>query len=745
MASMDKRQKTRKGAANISNPAMPDLVRQTQKVVMGGGLAAIVGLTLCAFGLAATLDREKLAQQERFLDAGLAEVIDAIPTGQSSSVIWDDAVLETRRDNQQWMQENLGEWMGDYFGFDATMVLNEQDQPIHVMRNGETATPVLSDVEQTAIRPLLGILRDNIRAASVGGILPYEAGAGLVGTVTVSLAGEPAVISIKPIVPSTSHVLLAAEQTYLHVAIQKIDAALLSRVSEHFELAHLVLVKDDIAAGRPLVGSNGENLGTLVWEIDRPAVELLQRLLPYGLVCGLVLVGIATWLLSRLKQTARRQRVAEERALYESLHDPLTGLVNRSRLDQVISMISADGEALALHVLDIDWFRSINDTLGNAAGDELLRQIASRLKSVSGPEGEVARVGGDEFAVLQRLKPGMDPSPLAATLLGLFEMPFVLAGDPLQVRCSLGVAAGETDLDRQELFRRANIALSRAKAIGRGRHVHFAQGMDELVRRRNRLEKDLRRALNQENEITVVYQPILAANGYTLSGAEALVRWRHPIEGNIPPDVFVEIAEDRGLIEGLGELVLRRACTCAVTTDLPWVAVNVSPVQLRSAAFFDLVLTVLAETGLEAHRLLLEITEGSLLENTGVAQVTLQRLRQRGIRIALDDFGTGYSSMNYLANYAVDKIKIDKSFVAQLTTSQQSRAIVKAIVSLAHAFKLRITAEGVETTEQRDHLAAIGCHEMQGFLFSRPLEQSAFIQYAGSLRPEAQQLTRKRA
>ena len=232
----------------------------------------------------------------------------------------------------------------------------------------------------------------------------------------------------------------------------------------------------------------------------------------------------------------------------------------------------------------------------------------------------------------------------------------------------------------------------------------------------------------------MVYQAILAADGYTLSGAEALVRWEHPVEGNVPPDVFIEIAEDRGLIEAVGEHVLRQACTSAMAHDLPWVAVNVSPLQLRSSAFCDRVFAILADTGLNACRLQLEITEGALLENTGAAQLNLQLLRHRGIRIALDDFGTGFSSMNYLAKYAVDKIKIDKSFVAQLATSHQSRAIVRAIVSLAHAFQLDTTAEGVETSDQRDHLAAIGCQELQGYLFSRPLDEAAFARYVDGLR-----------
>ena len=701
---------------------------------MGGGIAAVLALSISAYWVASALDAHNFERERRLLKVGLAEVIDAVPVGQESATIWDDAVRETRSGDLTWMQENLGEWMGSYFGFDAALVLDQHNAPIHVMRDETTLDPVLTSVEQVAIDPLVAQIRSDIAAASVDGILPYEEGAELGRMAIVGLAGEPVVISVKPIVPGSANLLLPADQVYLHVAIQKLDGALLQAVSEHFELNGLTLLQPGAdKMGESLIGSGGETLGVFVWESERPAMQLLGRLLPVGLGCGLVLMSLAFWLLGRLKQTAHRQKSAEERALYESLHDPLTDLANRDRLDELLTARMAEGPVV-LHVLDIDWFASINDTLGYAAGDDLLCEVSDRLMETVADTGSVARVGGDEFAVLQRLPVGTDADCLADRVMAEFDRPFVLAGESVPVRCCVGTAVSDGDVDGKELFRRANIALSRARSIGRGRRMQFAEGMDAAVLRRNRLEKDLRRAVTQPGELTVAYQAILAADGHTLSGAEALVRWQHPVEGNIPPDVFIEIAEDRGLIEAVGELVLREACACAVSCDLPWVAVNASPLQLHSAVFCERVFAILAETGLEPHRLQLEITEGALLENTGVAQITLQRLRHRGIRIALDDFGTGFSSMNYLAKYAVDKIKIDKSFVARLATSQQSRAIVRAIVDLAYAFQLDTTAEGVETTDQRDHLAAIGCQELQGYLFSRPLDQAAFALYVDELR-----------
>lgn len=708
-------------------------MRRAQWISVAAGLAAMLALCLSVFFVVSTVDARYLERERRLLLTGLAEVTDAVPTGQESATIWDQAVLETRAGNQAWMVENLGEWMGSYWGFDSALVLDESNKAIHVMRDGATLDPELTGAEQAALVPLIAELRSDIASISVDGIVPYEEAAELGRMAILSLADQPVILSVKPIVPSTANLELPADRAYIHVAVQKFDETLVTTIADHFELAGLTLLPASAgASGMPLVGTAGEMLGVFVWDSERPALQVLMQLLPLALGLGAALVILIFWLLSRLKQTARRQSTAEERALYESLHDPLTDLANRVRLDQLIVERLARGP-VGLHVLDICRFSAINNTLGNVAGDELLCELSDRLMAVVGTTGSVARIGGDEFAILQSLQADHNAAYQADRIMAAFDKPFTLAGEVVPVSCSIGTVTSDEDADGDELLRRAHIALSNARSFGPGRRAEFTEGMDAAVLRRNRLEAQLRRALEQPAELPVVYQPIFAADGQSLCGAEALLRWLHPVEGYIPPDVFIEIAEDRGLIVALGEHVLREACLCAVRCGLPWIAVNVSPVQLRSTAFCERVFAILAESDLEPHRLQLEITEGILLEDSVAATIALQRLRQRGIRVALDDFGTGYSSMNYLAKYSVDKIKVDKSFVAQLATSHQSRAIVTAIVGLAHAFQLDTTAEGVETAEQQDLLAAIGCKELQGYLFSRPLEREAFEQYARQL------------
>ena len=455
----------------ISTRGSLSSLRHTRRIVLGGGIAAVLALSVSAYWVASALDAHNFERERRLLKAGLAEVIDAVPVGQESATIWDDAVRETRSGDRTWMQENLGEWMGSYFGFDTALVLDQDNAPIHVMRDEATLDPVLTSAEQVAIEPLVSQIRSDIAASSADGILPHEEGAELGRMAIVGLAGEPVVISVKPIVPGSANLLLPADEVYLHVAIQKLDAVLLLAVSEHFELHGLTLLPPGVdQMGEPLVGSGGEALGTFVWESERPAMQLLGRLLPAGLGCGLVLMGLASWLLGRLKQTAHQQKSAEDRVIYESLHDPLTDLANRTRLDQLITAHMAEGP-IVLHILDIDWFASINDTLGYAAGDQLLCEVSDRLMEVVADAGSVARVGGDEFAVLQRLPAGTDAGRLADRVMEEFDRPFVLAGESVPVRCCLGTAVSDSDVDGQELFRRANIALSRARSTGRGRRM----------------------------------------------------------------------------------------------------------------------------------------------------------------------------------------------------------------------------------------------------------------------------------
>jgi predicted signal transduction protein with EAL and GGDEF domain len=318
-----------------------------------------------------------------------------------------------------------------------------------------------------------------------------------------------------------------------------------------------------------------------------------------------------------------------------------------------------------------------------------------------------------------------DVTALCERIIHAVSQPFELLGSAAFVGVSIGVAiAPEAGVDRAELMRKADIALYSAKAAGRNRFRVFAPEMDISIQRRREIETELREALAAGDQFCIQYQPLYAAADDSLTGVEALLRWKHPKHGLIAPGVFVAIAEEAGLIHAIGDWVLREACRAGVRWPGRRMAVNVSAVQFRSPRFAAKVLETLAETGLEPSRLELEITESVLLDMTELSAVTLTTLRAAGVRIALDDFGTGYSSLTYLQKYPVDKIKIDRSFIQNLESGGAANALVQAMVDLARAIGVDVTAEGVETAEQRDFLKKIGCTELQGYLLSRPMEAS---------------------
>ena len=419
------------------------------------------------------------------------------------------------------------------------------------------------------------------------------------------------------------------------------------------------------------------------------------------------------------------RQAAEERIVHMARHDALTDLPNRTmlreRLEYELKRVKR-GEGLAVLCLDLDNFKSVNDTLGHPIGDELLKVVADRLRSCIRDSDTIARLGGDEFAIIMTAVE--DPRAAVALAKRIRESitrPYHLDGHQLLTDISIGISLAPVDAAEPDLvLKNADMALYGAKADGRGTYRFFEPEMDARMKARRELEMDLRKALaNAEFELH--YQPLVNLETNAITGFEALLRWNHPVRGLISPAEFIPIAEEIGIIVPVGEWVLRQACQEAVNWpgDVK-VAVNLSPVQLKNKNFVELVINVLANSGLPADRLQLEITETVLMQNTFNTLATLQKLRALGVQIALDDFGTGYSSLSYLRSFPFDKIKIDRSFVQDLSSSKEPLAIVHAVAGLAKSLNMVSTAEGVETKQQRDALQSLGCVEMQGYLFSRP-------------------------
>jgi diguanylate cyclase (GGDEF)-like protein len=406
-----------------------------------------------------------------------------------------------------------------------------------------------------------------------------------------------------------------------------------------------------------------------------------------------------------------------------AFHDPLTDLPNRAFFNEQVDLIlnKPKGANIALLYLDLDRFKQVNDTLGHPVGDKLIKEFASRLRAIVREGDVVARIGGDEFSImLADVTNQGDVEPLCARIVESVRKPFDLDGNKIFVGVSMGAALAPGDgIDRINLLRKADIALYRAKSEGRGRYAFFDVRMEDAVKLRRELEEDLRAALQTDGEVVLHYQPIYAAEGYVITGFEALLRWCHPSHGWISPEVFVPIAEEGGLIEDLGEWVLHQACTTAVNWPKQTIAVNASAVELINPNYASKVMAVLQATGLPPNRLEIEITETVADSHIGTVAETLAALRELGIRIAIDDFGIGFSSLARLKQFKADRVKIDRSFIHGFGNQDGDEAIVQAIVDLAHAKGLKVTAEGVETLEQRDDLFRIGCDELQGFIFSK--------------------------
>lgn len=695
------------------------------------GVAAGV-ILLAGFALIIATRHADIREREyeqTLVGNGLRQRAREVQTALNPYVIWDEAVIKL--DNQfdrEWARQNIGASLGGALGYRVVFVLDREGAPIYGHVNGHDVAPDAYGryAAQTArlVTEVRRIEADPRQVAALRAV--HKSRVELIG-------GEPVLITVSLIRPDLK-AKTRGEHAPLLVTGVPVANTVVKAFSDRFLLqhAHIGVVtaaqfKTDDAQVQLSRIADGRRI-VLRWTPRKPGEELLRSATPM-LGTALVAAVLGAWLLFRVtRRAAKKLLLSEAEAKHLSLHDPLTGLANRTlftdRLVHAHAVLRRKPGHLGVLCIDLDRFKEVNDTYGHDAGDQLIREVARRLKAICRETDTICRLGGDEFAVIQ---PDTNPAGAATLAQRIVEG---LSGEVdltigrAQLSCSVGVAVvPDAEQGQAELLRQADVALYRAKEAGRGRFAFFEPEMDAALRLRKGLERDLRTALDNDG-LKVAYQPLTDAKG-VIVGVEALARWTHPERGDIAPAIFIPLAESCGLIGAVGSAVFRRACYDSLRWSGLEVSVNVSAIQLSNPGFVDEMVAVLAETGARADVFMLEITETALLKDSDGVHEALRRLKRLGFRLALDDFGTGYASLAYLRRHPIDKLKIDRSFVASLPGNGESLAVAKAIVSLARSLGLKTTAEGVETQAQMDCLVKLGCAEFQGFLLGRPMSADA--------------------
>jgi diguanylate cyclase (GGDEF)-like protein len=720
-------------------------------------LTALIGAALALFGCilvgivayaglsanAAAVARERQLVQNA-LDQSVSRVLDQ----QKAIAWWDDPVrvLAARRLDIEWLETNVGVYFFETYGHDEVIIVDAQNHPVYANVGGQLSNPVaaygmhravLDQIVAEARAGEQSGLRRRDRAfaesqANYSALLGASFGrwAGHI----MNVDGEPAVVAALSIVPNLDADLLQGEP-HLMLSVVKIDDAFMADVGASLLISDLRLSPEpragDGVLSEPFAADDGSLAGHLSWTPRRPGQTLLFFILPL-VVLGVIGAGATTWvMIQRLKRASVDLAERERQSRHQAMHDSLSGLPNRpnfveslqTALDGIVQT-RANGRVIVAYV-DVDRFKDVNDTMGHHAGDALIMGVARQLQDVIGPQDFLARFGGDEFAVLRRTETEEDAQDLIDRLRSAFERDFDVHGQGMRMTASIGISvAPQHGMSPEDLMRSADIALYRAKANGRDRAEKFDASMGAEVERRREIELDLLAAI-EARDLSLYYQPLIACSNSRISGVEALLRWRHPVRGDISPGVFVPIAEEAGLMPALGAYVLEQAFRDASRWPDLEISINLSPVQFRHVDLVALLQDLLRDSQIDASRIVLEVTEGVLMESSDRNRQMLDQIRALGFRIALDDFGTGYSSLRYLCDFRFDKIKIDRSFVTGIHERKRAMSIIQSVISLGRGLGMDVVAEGVETGAEASVMRLLGVNELQGFYFSRAVPADA--------------------
>lgn len=708
--------------------------------------AASFGVVLASLAIGAReVDAIALERQRATIEQAIDQHGLALARELRVQSVWNEGYENARADNTEWLHRYYGTYLDQLLGYDRVYVISDKNTPVYgyvsadpqAKHGFDEIAQGMEDLVQAVRNPKANMPNDNAISTEItlapGRTVQHRAVADV-----RSIDGRPSMAVVSTIVPDHASVAETGGDAYLLVTVEELDKSFIERIGSNFGFRDLQWVSGEVPKGYDtelVQGLDGQTVGTLAWKRNRPGLEFMRRAAP-GLLLALLPIALLTYLLIRWGQRqVKRIMQSEEHATLAARTDPLTNLPNRTALREIFVHLIGEAKSakspLAVLAIDIDHFKAINDAFGHGVGDAVLRAAGERLRRQS-PEGSViARPDGDSFVMLAPGSGEASAAELADDVVATLSEPFDLdGGTRVFITASVGYSIGLRDGDTgEELMRRAELAVDKAKQSGEETAVAFAPDMDAEVTYRLMLETALRSAVADE-AISVVYQPIMDPSGERVLGVEALARWTDPELGVISPDIFIPLAEETGLIQNIGELVLRRAVTDSKAWPGVSVAVNVSASQIHHGDVVDVVRSALRGGHFPAERLEIEITESVLLADEKRANEQMRGLQALGVRVALDDFGTGYSSLQYLRRFGFDKLKIDRSFIDGAGDPMGSSVVLASIIRLGQDLDLTITAEGVETEEQRLWLQAAGCHQLQGYLFSRPLradQVAAFI------------------
>lgn len=717
--------------------------------IVAVALGSLLVLVLAAMYLIQRFDASASTRELHMVEHGLGQQFTEFEAVVVPQVNWDDAVASLdHKFNPEWADFNIGDYLYTFNGFSRSFVIDGDTNAIYAAVDGQRAgleaykpfAPVVTqllpairsaEAARSPIRPRPGNKSVLTRPIQAHGVSKID--------------GQVYIVIATLVQPDLGTVLPKGPRAPVMITALPVDNAMLGSFARRYLL-------DDVAIENPganprgkaqilLQTPTGEKVALLSWKPRQPGTMLLEQL-QIPLIVAFVLIGFIAWSVVRRGSMVAGELIASEAfAQHLAYHDTLTGLPNRAKLfDRLASLLAAIGagsDKVAILCADLDRFKEVNDTLGHHAGDLLIREVARRLSEQSGEVALISRLGGDEFVVLLEVPDAATAVDLGERILTAIRVPFDSEYGQLEIGCSIGIAVIETpDVVSSEALRRADLALYRSKEMGRMRATLFEPAMDAELRDRRMLEAELRIAVS-DGSLRMVYQPQVDGRGQVI-GVEALLRWPHPERGYVPPDLFVPLAEECGLILSLGEFVLRRVFEETSAWRHVRVAINVSAVQMRSQGFAAVVTRLAAQYGVVPSRYEIELTETALLGDDPITAGNIDALRRLGFSFALDDFGTGYSSLSMLQRFSVNKIKIDRSFISSLGGSEEAEALVEAMVKLARALNLDVIAEGVETQMQMERLVVCGCREFQGHLVGMPMPIEAIAALIGELiaRPE---------